>query len=77
MLREMTITVDDSVYEILRSLEQKRSLDSLLTAFACSRYSKSVYTEAELEADYRAMAADTGREAEAQEWCDALIGDVE
>jgi len=29
-----------------------------------------------LEEGYRAMAADTEREAEAQEWCNALIGDV-
>jgi len=29
-----------------------------------------------LDEGYRAMAADTVREAEAQEWCNALIGDV-
>jgi len=28
------------------------------------------------EERYSAMAADKGREAEAQEWCNALIGDV-
>jgi hypothetical protein len=77
MPREMTITVDDTVYETLRPLVKERSLDGLLTAFARSRYSKPAYTEAELEADYRAMAADKEREAEAQEWCNALIGDVE
>ena len=29
-----------------------------------------------LDAGYQAMAADTEREAEAQEWCNALAGDV-
>lgn len=32
--------------------------------------------EAALEASYRAMAADEEHEAEAEEWCEALIGDV-
>jgi len=32
--------------------------------------------ETSMEENYRAMAADTVREAEAQEWCNALIGDV-
>ena len=32
-------------------------------------------TEAELEASYKAMAADKEREAEAHEWCEAFIGD--
>jgi len=31
---------------------------------------------ASLEEGYAAMAADEEREAEAQEWCNALIGDV-
>ncbi|KXU37585.1 hypothetical protein AXK11_01955 [Cephaloticoccus primus] len=31
---------------------------------------------AEIEASYRAMAADREREAEAQEWCEAVIGDI-
>ncbi len=35
-----------------------------------------VMNEEELEAGYLAMAADEEREAEAMEWCEALIGDV-
>ena len=30
---------------------------------------------AALEAGYKAMAADSGHEQEAKEWCNALIGD--
>ena len=33
-------------------------------------------TEEELEKGYREMAADKEAEAEALEWCEALIGDV-
>jgi len=29
-----------------------------------------------MEESYAAMAADEEREAEAQEWCNALIGDI-
>jgi len=30
-----------------------------------------------LEEDYRQMAADTEHEIEAEEWCEALIGDID
>jgi hypothetical protein len=30
-----------------------------------------------LDEGYRAMAADKEREAEALEWCNALVGDIE
>jgi hypothetical protein len=29
-----------------------------------------------LDEGYRAMAADAARESEAQEWCNALVGDM-
>ena len=31
----------------------------------------------DLEAGYREMAADEAREAEAQEWAEALVGDID
>ena len=33
-------------------------------------------TTAEIEADYRALAADQEREREAEEWTEGLVGDV-
>jgi ribosomal protein L12E/L44/L45/RPP1/RPP2 len=76
MLHEMTITVDDAVYETLRPFMERQTIGELLSDFARSRFAKPAYTQAELEAGYRAMAADAEREAEAQEWCNALIGDI-
>ncbi len=37
---------------------------------------RPVVSKAELDKQYREMAADKVREAEAKEWCEALIGDV-
>jgi hypothetical protein len=76
MLHEMTITVDDADYETLRPFVERQTIGALLSQFARSRSGIPAYTQAELEAGYRAMAADTEREAEAQEWCNAL-GDIE
>jgi hypothetical protein len=99
-MREMTITVDDGLYETLRPMVEQRTIGDLLAAFAQSRSGGEPrpmgsaecaakdtaaeaaasplpsYTEAELEAGYRAMAADEEREREAQEWLEGLIGDI-
>jgi hypothetical protein len=75
MHHEMTITVDDTTYQTLRPFVERQTLSEVLGDFARSRLAKPAYTEAELEAGYRAMAADAERENEAQEWCEALIGD--
>ncbi len=37
---------------------------------------RPLVNRSELDNEYREMAADKNREAEAREWCDALIGDV-
>jgi hypothetical protein len=37
---------------------------------------RPVVTKKDLDKEYRQMAADKVREAEAREWCEALIGDV-
>ena len=37
---------------------------------------RPIVSKKELDRGYRAMAADKVREAEAHEWCEALIGDV-
>jgi hypothetical protein len=74
MHHEMTITVDDTTYQALRPFVERECLGELLGDFARSRLAKPAWTGAELEAGCRAMAADTERETEAQEWCEALIG---
>ncbi|MDR2481744.1 MAG: hypothetical protein LBD07_05590 [Spirochaetaceae bacterium] len=78
MQHEMTITVDDATYQTLRPFMERhtgQSLGELLGDFARSRLAKPAYNEAELEAGYRAMAADAERENEARQWSEALIGD--
>ena len=37
---------------------------------------RPVVSKMDLEKEYREMAADKAREAEAHEWCEAVIGDV-
>jgi hypothetical protein len=75
MQHEMTITVDDATYQTLRPFVERQRLGELLGNFARSRFAKPAYTDEELEAGYRAMAADAERENEAQVWCEAFIGD--
>jgi ribosomal protein L12E/L44/L45/RPP1/RPP2 len=77
MLHEMTITVDDTVYETLRPFVEKQTIGELLRDFARSRSAAPAYTQAELEAGYRAMASDEEYEREAQEWINGLIGDID
>lgn len=66
MSRKITLTLDDELYEGLRqragSGDVKELIEDLL---------RSVAREAELEAGYRAMAADAEREREALEWIEA------
>jgi len=72
MGRKLTITVSDEVYDGLRSKigpgKISRFLDSLARPYV---------VESELDAGYRAMAADREREAEAEEWIESLIGDAD
>ncbi|HEY7062255.1 MAG TPA: addiction module antitoxin [Chloroflexota bacterium] len=64
MSRQLTITLPDDVYERLADRfgpDQVSSfIEKLLTPY--------VVTDEELEAGYRAMAADEEREREALEW---------
>jgi len=72
MHRTMTITLDQAVYEGLhRTVGQNR-----ISGFIEELVRPHVLPDSALEESYRAMAADKEREAEAQEWCNALIGDV-
>jgi len=49
--------------------------DSMWDAGGAVQRGHSGLSDAELEAGYRAAAADTAQEAEAKEWCEAVIGD--
>lgn len=69
--RKLTITVDEEVYEGLHRVVGRRRISHFLTELA-----RPHVVQDDLEASYRAMAADEEREQEAVEWVEGLIGDV-
>jgi len=78
MHRKMTITLDEAVYEgLCQTVGQHRIsqfIENLIRPHVLETHPHLLDTA--LDEGYRAMAADVEREAEAQEWCNALIGDV-
>ena len=72
MHRKMTITIDEAVYAGLHKVIGRGNISQFLEGLA----RPYVLKEDSLDAGYQAMAADAAREAEAAEWCDALIVDV-
>jgi predicted CopG family antitoxin len=71
MTKKLTITVDDDVYEGLYSRVGRRRISRFLNDLARPHVS-----EQDLEAGYKAMAADEERERDALEWSEGLIGDI-
>lgn len=71
MQKKLTITVDEAVYDgLYRTIGPRR----------ISRFIEELLRPHVLEHDlggaYAAMAQDEAREAEAEEWSDALLSDV-
>ena len=71
MHKRMTITLDEAVYEGLYRMIGRRRMSQFIEDLVRPHVLGS-----SLDEGYRAMAADTVREAEAQEWCNALAGDM-
>jgi len=63
MVRKLTITVDEDVYDGLHSRVGRRRISRFLNDLA-----RPLVSEAALEQGYRAMAADEEQEREAREW---------
>lgn len=72
MQRRLTITLDEAVYDGLHQLVGRGKIAKFI-----EDQIRPLVTNTALEDGYRAMAEDKEREAEAQEWCNALIADVE
>ena len=66
MQRKLTITLDEAVYDGLHKVVGRRKISQFIEALI-----RPHVTTDDLEAGYRAMAADTVREAEALEWLEA------
>ncbi len=71
MTRELTITIDDLVYQGLCQRIGKRRISKFLEDLI-----RPHVTDSGLETAYLEMAADESREAEAAEWVENLAGDV-
>jgi predicted CopG family antitoxin len=70
MKRKLTITVSEAVYEGLHSRIGKRRISQFIEQLARPHVLSS-----DIEAAYREMAADQGRERDAMEWSEGLVGD--
>jgi hypothetical protein len=77
MLRELTLNVDETLYNTLMPMVEKQTLANLLAEFVQTRFSQRTYTQAELEAGYKAMAADEEYEQEAAEWCNGMMSGID
>ena len=71
MLRKLTITVDEKVYEGLYRVVGRRRISRFIEDLV-----RPHVLHKDLEAAYEQMAQDEKREAEALEWAEATIGDV-
>ncbi len=71
MHRKMTITVDEEVYDGLYRTVGKRRISQFIEDLV-----RPHVLNTSLDEGYKAMAADKAREAEAQEWCNGLAGDM-
>jgi predicted CopG family antitoxin len=69
--KKLTITVDEEVYDGLHRVVGRRHISRFLTELA-----RPHVVEDDLEAGYRAMAADEEHEREAVGWIEGVIADV-
>ena len=77
MQRELKFNVDEALYNTLMPMVQKQTIGNLLAEFVQARFNQRTYTQTELEAGYKAMAADEEYEREAMEWCNGLMSGIE
>ncbi len=71
MQKKLTITVDEKVYEGLHKVVGLRRISRFIEDLV-----RPYVIEPDLEAAYRKMATDEAREAEALEWSEATVRDV-
>jgi len=77
MLRELTLNVEETLYDTLMPMVEKQTIGNLLAEFVQTRFTNRPYTQTELEDGYRAMAADEEYEREAMEWCTGLMSGID
>ena len=72
MSRKLTILLDDQVYERLHAVAGKRRVGRFVEQLVRDRIVRD-----DLESAYAAMAADEKREADAFDWAEATLEDVD
>ena len=77
MLRELTLNVDETLYNTLLPMVEKQTIGNLLTEFIQTKFSRRTYSQSELENGYKAMADDKEYESEAMEWCNGLMNGID
>jgi predicted CopG family antitoxin len=71
MSKKLTIMVDDEVYEGLHKVIGPRRIGRFLNDLARPHVAR-----VDLDEDYKAMAADEEREAEAHAWIEGVVSDI-
>lgn len=71
MTRKLTITIDEDVYNGLYRVVGPRRISRFIEKLV-----RPHVVQEDLSAGYAAMAQDEAREAEALEWSESMIGDV-
>lgn len=71
MQKKLTISVDEDVYDGLYRVVGPRRISQFIEELV-----RPHVVEEDLAAAYAEMAADEAREAEAEQWANALISDV-
>lgn len=71
MHKRMTITLDEAVYDGLNRTIGKRRMSQFIEDLL-----RPHVLDTSLDDGYKAMAADTEREVEAQDWGNALVKDM-
>lgn len=71
MHKRMTITLKQEIYEGLHRKIGRKNISRFIEELV-----EPHVLDASLDDGYRAMAEDHEREAEAQEWCNALMKDI-
>jgi hypothetical protein len=76
MSKKLTITVDAEVYDGLHSVIGRRRIGRRRISRVLNDLARPHVVGQDRSAGYTAMAADEAREAEAEAWSEALVGDV-
>jgi hypothetical protein len=72
MQKKLTITLDARVYEGLHSVVGRRRISRFIESLV-----RPHVVDQGLDAAYQQMARDEAREAEAAEWADGTLGDLD